>query len=58
MKASTGTQPSDFRALELLRDKLGAAFTAGAVLYPGTQSFQAGDRIFLLPIDQLWQPRN
>lgn len=58
VKASTRAQPSDARALELLRDKLGSAFTAGVVLYPGAQSFQAGDRIFVLPIDQLWKPRN
>jgi predicted AAA+ superfamily ATPase len=58
VKASTLIQPSDFRALELLRAKLGSTFTAGVVLYPGTQSFQAGDRIFALPIDKLWQPRS
>ena len=58
VKSSTRTQPSDFRALELLRDKLGSAFTAGVVLYPGTQSFLAGERILALPIDQLWRPRN
>jgi len=58
VKASTLIQPSDFRALELLRAKLGSTFTAGVVLYPGTQSFQAGDRILALPIDKLWRPRN
>lgn len=58
VKSSTRTQPSDFRTLEHLRDKLGSAFTAGVVLYPGAQSFRAGERLFALPIDQLWQPPN
>ena len=34
VKSSSRIQPSDFRPLERLRDKLGPAFTAGAALSP------------------------
>ncbi|MFM8350950.1 MAG: DUF4143 domain-containing protein, partial [Actinomycetales bacterium] len=57
VKASTRVQPSDFRVLELLRDKIGSSFTAGAVLYPGARSFTSGDRLYACPIDQLWRAR-
>ena len=56
VKSSSRTQPSDFRPLERLRDKLGPAFAAGAVLSPGEQSFKFGDRLYAVPIDRLWQP--
>lgn len=55
VKASTRAQPRDFRALALLRDKIGSTFAAGAVLYPGAQSFRFGERLYAFPIDQLWQ---
>lgn len=58
VKSSTHAQPRDFRALELLRDKLGSSFAAGAVVYPGTQAFKAGDRLLALPVDRLWLPGN
>lgn len=58
VKASTRTQASDFRGLELLRDKIGSSFEAGAVLYPGERSFRFGDRLYACPIDQLWQARS
>ena len=54
VKSSTRTQSSDFRGLELLRDKIGSSFEAGAVLYPGERSFKFGDRLYACPIDQLW----
>lgn len=57
VKASTRTQPSDFRGLALLRDKIGSSFAAGAILYPGERSFTFGDRLHACPIDQLWQAR-
>lgn len=58
VKSSTRTQPSDFRTMQRLRDKLGSAFAAGAVLYPGEQSYHFDERLFALPIDQLWLPEN
>jgi|GEM_PF-167137 len=54
VKASARTRATDFHSLELLRDKLGSAFIAGVVLYPGQRSFTQSDRIMALPTDQLW----
>jgi hypothetical protein len=50
------TKPGDLRPLQLLRDKLGSIFTAGAVLYPGAQSVRFDEGLFAIPIDQLWRP--
>lgn len=44
----------DFRGLEGLRDKLGARFRAGAVIYAGEDSLPFGDRLWALPATALW----
>jgi uncharacterized protein len=41
--------------LRTIRDTLGDAFVAGAVLHTGERSYLAEDRIYALPVDRLWQ---
>lgn len=55
VKSAARTQPGDFRALKLLREKLGSEFAGGAVLYLGAQAFQYEDRLYAVPIDRLWR---
>lgn len=54
VKASSRTRGADLHGLELLRDKLGGRFVGGVALYTGERSYTAGDRIHVLPVDQLW----
>lgn len=54
VKAGTRVRNGDTRSLARLRDKLGNRFAAGATLYTGERSYEADDRIFVLPVDRLW----
>ncbi len=54
VKASATAGPSDFRALQALRDQLGRNFVAGVVLYLGSQLVPSGDRLWLVPLPTLW----
>ena len=56
VKSSTAVDRSDARGLIWLRDKLGAEFCYGAVLYSGLAPFQIEDRIWSLPLSSLWRP--
>jgi len=40
--------------LTRLRDKLGSAFKAGALLYAGANTVPFGDRLAAVPISGLW----
>jgi len=55
-KSSTVVDRSDARTLLWLRDRLGDAFTFGAVLYTGALPFAIDDRVWALPISSLWRP--
>jgi predicted AAA+ superfamily ATPase len=56
VKAGTRVASKDLAGLRVMRDALGDAFLAGAVLHTGTRSYTAEDRIHVLPIDRLWTP--
>jgi predicted AAA+ superfamily ATPase len=54
VKAGTRVVGRDLRGLRVIRDALGDAFIAGAVLHTGGRSYTAEDRIHVLPVDRLW----
>jgi len=54
VKAAATVGTKDVRGLELLRDRLGARFIRGYVLYTGAESVPFGDRITAAPLDLLW----
>lgn len=53
VKAGTRIRPDDCRGLRRLRDKLGARFVSGVVLYTG-RAHRIDDRMWALPIGSLW----
>jgi predicted AAA+ superfamily ATPase len=55
VKASATVTGRDFTGLRHLHTTIGDAFTAGVVLYTGTQSISFGPRLKALPISALWQ---
>ena len=54
VKAAETVRVDDFRALRILRDRLGERFAAGYILYCGPQRLSFGDRLVCLPISDLW----
>ena len=40
--------------LRKLREAVGPSFVAGVVLHLGAQSYTAEDRLYVMPVDQLW----
>lgn len=44
--------------MRTLRDALGDRFVAGVMLYPGPLAHTAGDRLYVVPVDRLWTPRD
>ncbi len=55
VKASATVTDADFRGLRKLRQALGKAFRAGAVLYNGETSASFGDGLFAVPVGSLWE---
>jgi hypothetical protein len=55
VKASATVLDSDFRGLRKLKDAAGERFAAGVVLYNGEVSMRFGDKMFAVPIRQLWE---
>jgi predicted AAA+ superfamily ATPase len=55
VKSATTTGSSDAHGLRLLRDKLGARFKIGVVIYSGEHTLPVEDRIWAVPISGLWQ---
>ena len=53
-KCTVAVNSSDTRGLRLLRDKLGARFKGGAVVYCGENTLPLGARIWALPVSGLW----
>lgn len=54
VKASATVQSRDFSGLSFLRDKTGARFTLGAVLYTGREAVRFGEKLWALPLSHLW----
>lgn len=55
VKASATVMDSDFRGLRKLKDAAGNRFVAGVVLYDGEVSLRFGEKMFAVPIRQLWE---
>ena len=45
----------DFRGIRHLRERLGADFVAGYVLYTGQETLSFGDRLRAMPISAVWE---
>ena len=56
VKAARDISGKDIKGLITLRDSLGAQFNAGFVLTTGDVSYRIDDRIYVCPIERLWQP--
>ena len=54
VKSAATVRKRDFRGLTHLRDKLGDAFKAGALLYTGESTVSFGDRMAAVPLSGLW----
>jgi uncharacterized protein len=54
IKTAAGVRSKDFAGLRHLRDKLGARFKAGVVLYTGKRTLDFGDRLAAVPLSGLW----
>lgn len=54
VKAAASVSRPDSLGLRFLRDKLGARFKTGVVLYTGANTFEFDDRIWAVPIAGLW----
>jgi predicted AAA+ superfamily ATPase len=54
VKAGATVGPSDFAALQELREGLGKKFIAGVVLYTGEKLIPFGDKLWLVPLPALW----
>jgi len=54
VKSAATVRDRDFRGLKHLRDKLGARFTAGALIYTGATTVPFGDRLAAVPVSGLW----
>lgn len=55
VKASATVDASDFAALKELRDQLNKKFIAGVVLYTGEKLIPFGDKLWLVPLQTLWE---
>jgi uncharacterized protein len=54
IKTGASVRAKDFAGLRHLRDKLGARFKLGAVLYTGRRTLSFGDRLAAVPLCGLW----
>lgn len=55
VKAGPTPRSADFAGLRYLRDRLGSRFTAGALIYTGSQTLPFGDRLAAVPVSGLWR---
>lgn len=56
VKSAATIDRRDFRGLMHLREKIGARFKAGALIYPGADTVSFGDRLAAVPLSGLWEP--
>ncbi|MBY0399127.1 ATP-binding protein [Myxococcota bacterium] len=54
VKAAASVKPADFHGLKRLAEAAGGAFACGIVLHDGERIQQVGDRLFAMPVQQLW----
>jgi predicted AAA+ superfamily ATPase len=54
VKAAATVKPDDFHGLKRLHDATGEAFACGIVLHDGDRIQRTGERLFAMPISQLW----
>jgi uncharacterized protein len=54
VKTASQVSGRDMRHLRKLRDALGERFLAGFALYLGSRTCNLDDRLYAMPIDQLW----
>jgi predicted AAA+ superfamily ATPase len=54
VKASSRVTKQDLHGLQMLRDKLGSAFTGGVLLNLGDRAYTIDERIHVLPVNALW----
>jgi predicted AAA+ superfamily ATPase len=54
VKAGATVGARDFKALSRLRDAMGERFLSGVVLHDGEEILPFGDRLFAVPLSQLW----
>ena len=55
VKSSATVDARDFSGLAFMRDKTGARFSLGVVLYTGREAIRFGDRLWALPVGALWE---
>ena len=55
VKAGATVRPADFRGLRKLRKIAGERFTNGVVIYDGETTISFGDRLYAVPVRQLWE---
>lgn len=55
VKAAATVNEADLRGLRKLRDVAGSRFTAGVVLYDGNATISFGEKLFAVPLRQLWE---
>jgi predicted AAA+ superfamily ATPase len=53
-KSAASVRASDTLGLRVLRDKLGARFKIGIVIYSGEHTLPLGERIWAVPLSGLW----
>ena len=54
VKASTSPSSMDFKGLRYLKEQLGEDFICGVLLYDGDVVHRHGDRVYAVPVQQLW----
>jgi hypothetical protein len=54
VKAASRVRGRDFGPMARLRNKLGAAFVGGVVLYTGRQAYSHDERLHVVPIERIW----
>jgi predicted AAA+ superfamily ATPase len=54
VKAAASVDRSDSAGLRFLRDELNSRFTAGVILYAGSNTLELDDRIWAVPLAGLW----
>lgn len=57
MKLALSVNEADLRHLRMLRDRVGARFMAGVLVYSGSQALSFGDRLMALPASAMWESR-